>query len=462
MMKLGVLISVLLLAGSGSAPTASLKWQREIVIPEIKSPTLISVPLDTHFFEQTRSGWPDVRLLNSEGEAQGFIIRPVHAPHGRLVRRFWNAEQLSAKVVSDQELTIEFALRDHEPTPDGIRIVTPLTDFERQVQLEASIDGRAWESAGPTTLIFDYSRYVNARSDVAPLTKDERRRFRLIVNDLTAEQAGQILDLHRHLRGSEELDRTESTVVNRRPFRIERIEFYRDEQQAERGKPDVLTYPPADFRVSEDEQRHETVVTIGAQRQPLTQIKLLSDSQNFSRAVTVELERDRQSPGKSPLMVSSRLTRFAVGAIQRDETTITIPETATQRLRIAIANGDSRPLRISGVELGGPKYEIVALAAPGAVLKLAYGSEDVDAGQFDTAALEAAVAAHQPTVLGTLQTPRDQPYALSVGHPSRLSQPWNDGRLLIASILAVMSLLIWALYRASLKVVTPPDDPEAK
>ncbi len=54
-----------------------LRWQRAIEVQEIEATSLVAIPLDVHFFQHTRPGWPDVRLLNSLGASQGFVIRKV-------------------------------------------------------------------------------------------------------------------------------------------------------------------------------------------------------------------------------------------------------------------------------------------------------------------------------------------------------------------------------------------------
>lgn len=436
-----------------TANAAGLKWMREIETPPIKAATLVAVPLDLHFYANTRTGWPDVRVVNSQGDAQGFVIRQVRESKDRLVRTFWTAEQTSAKVDDERGLTIELALREKEPIPQGIRIVTPLKDFERQIHVESSLDGTTWESTGPPTLIFDYSQYVNARNDLVPFAANHRRRFRLIVNDLTTEQESHLLELHRRLQGKQEVARTEQTIINRRPFRVDRVEFYHEEHKIDAGKPELVSDPVKQFQVTEDDKLHQTIVTIPAERQPVTQIRILTDNENFSRFATIEAESLDDVGGHVRHKFTGTLTQFSIGTIQKNETTLSLDETTAIHFRVLIENRDSTPLKITGVELAGPKHELIYLASPGAELHLEYGSPDVEAGRFDTGAIQAALAEHHSMVAGELRPPRDNPHSTQIRGPWK---PWNNVWLLGGGLLLLVALLGWGLYQASLKITPPP------
>ena len=432
------------------------RWFRQVDLPEITTTTLVAVPLDLHFYQHTREHWPYVRVSDDHGKPLGFVIRAANDSKPRVVRKTWAAQQTTAKVDSTTGLQVELALRDGDPPPTGIRIITPLRDFEHQVRLESSANGLNWTSTGPPSVIFDYSRYVDARCDQIVFTQNDHRRFRVTVEEINAEQQMQVLELERRLRGKEETESVERTKVARIPFRIDRIEFFRDEEQTQSATPKRLVYPVVDFSVSEDAKERKTVVSFDMQRQPLVEIKVNTPSENFSREAVVEAEFEE--PDGKPhwrRMGSGKLTRFAVGSISRDDRTLVVEETYTSRYRILIENRDSPPLTITDVEVKGPQYELLFLANSGQKLQMQYGSRNAHPGQFDRAAVEAALAQGTSAVMATLQPSQENPNFH--GDAERPWKPWNDMRILVGIIIASTILLGWGLFRASQRLTQPPE-----
>ena len=448
----GVLYFMPLVAMSGVAESAPVyRWQRDVQLPEISETTLIGIPLDSHFFIETRSGWPDVRLKNSSDQPVAFLIQTAWDLKSRTVRQTWPAQNLAAKVNATTGLQVELALRQNDPLPTGIRIITPLRDFEHQVRVESSADGNSWTSAGPPSLIFDYSRYVDARNDFVPLRSGNHRRYRLIIDDVTAEQESLLLDLHRRLRGANEIDRTENTTIIQRPFRIDQVDFYRDDEMSVSSHQQRTTYPTSNFVVTEHEKDHQSVLTFDSMREPITEIKVITDSENFSRSATVEAEvEDVYGKLAWQLISNGTVTQFSLGSIKRQELILSIRESHASRYRVLIDNRDSPPLAISGVELSGPLYELMFLASAAQKFTLQYGSPDVKAGHYDTAALQASLSQGSTRITATLDSPRENQNVPANQSPRWV--PWNDTRVLLSGIVALTLLLGWGLYTAGKRI----------
>lgn len=439
----GFLLALVSLLPCVAADAPGFRWQRDVELPEITETTAVAVPLDEPFYAATRDRWPDVRLYDSKGDIVSFLIRPAKGTKTRTDRHSWAAEQTAARVEPEGGLVVELALREKEPPPTGIRIVTPLRDFEHQVRVESSADGTTWVSAGPPGVIFDYSRFVDARNDTVPFTAGDHRRFRFSISDVTAEQESQLLELHRRLQGGRETNRTERTTIARRPFRVDRVDFYRDEVRSQATETRMNTYEPTRFTQTEDEKEHQTLVAIVAGRQPVTAITVQTDDKNFSRSVTIESVFKNAGELRKAETLGT-LTRFAVGSLQRDELTLKIPESRATRYRLLIENGDNLPLAISGIGLSGPLYELLFLASPMEKYRLDYGSPDAEPGRLDTAALEAVLNEGPPKFTGTLADARE-----NLSAPLARWRPWNDPNVLISAIVLLTLLLGWGLWRAS-------------
>jgi Protein of unknown function (DUF3999) len=431
------------------------RWVRDIELPEIAVTTLVGVPLDSDFFMATRDGWPDVRLKNDRDQTVAFLIQASHELTSKTVRQTWPVQKLAAKVDAATGLQVEISLRDNDPLPTGIRIMTPLRDFEHQVRVESSADGNVWISAGPPSLIFDYTRHVDARNDFVPITPGNHRLFRLIIEDVTAEQESLLLELHRRLRGETEIDRSENTKIVRRPFRIDRVEFYRDDETSVSSRQQKTKYPASNFGLEENEKDHQTVLTFETKREPITEIKLITESENFSRSAAIEVEvNDINGKPAWRVISNGTLTRFSVGSIQRKELTLLIPECHGSRYRVRIDNRDSPPLSIGGVELSGPRYELMFLASAAQKFNLQYGSKDAKAGQFDTAALQAALSQGATRITAKSGSPRENQNLPD--DRRRRWAPWNDTRVLLGGIVALTLLLGWGLYSAGKRIDGSP------
>lgn len=453
MMRTIICLMVLMPAAAMAQEVPRFRWQRDVTLPELTETAVVAAPLDSHVYEFTREGRPDLRLRRENGEMVGFVVRAAAESKVHTNRRFFVAERVSATVNAERGLQMEFKLRDNDSLSHGLRVITPLRDFEHQVQVESSDNGKDWTTAGPPRLIFDYSRYVDARNDLVPFSADRRRRFRVTIGDVTAEQESQLLELQRRLHGNEEIDRTERTTVSRRPFRVDRIEFYHDESQVDAGKPKLTPYSPSGFSSKEDEKHRQTVIAFETRREPITEIKIIMAAENFSRKAAVEAEIEDRNGGKVWQAVASGiLTRFDIGAIHREDVTLHLPQQFTSSYRVVIENRDSPPLVVTGVELAGPQYELLFLASPGQQFRLEYGSPDAPAGRYDTAALEAALSQGQRPVTAVLEPPKANPQ----GVPTALWKPWNDPRILVGAIIALTILLGWGLVRASRGLPQPP------
>jgi hypothetical protein len=456
----GLLAITVSAAAFAAEPEPTFRWRRAISLPALTATTLVAAPLDTHVYGNTREDWPDVRLRTASGTATAFVIRPAMNVRDQTVREFWPAKQTAAKLDGDHGLQVELMLSKDDPTPTGLKIVSPLRDFEHQVQVESSADGVAWEPAGEPTLIFDYTRFVDARNDTVSITPSAHRQFRLTIADVTAEQESQLLELHRRLRGDEEADRTERTVIARRPFRIDRVEFFRDVARPQSSEPRTLDFPVSRLTTTPSEGGARTVVTLGTDGEPLTALRIDTPSENFSRVVNVETEVDLGTGATAwKPFAPGTLTKFAVGTLHREDLTIPVPQTRRSNFRLVIENDDSPPLTIENVIASGPVYELLFLATPNERYTVEYGHDDATSGRYDTAALAAALNDRQPATEVRFGDPQLNPNAPTVRRPAW--KPWNDPRVLIGGILLMAAILAIALYAAG-KELKVTDENAAK
>lgn len=436
------------------AAEARFLWTRPIELPAVGEVSLVAVPLDSAVYGATRDGLPDLRTQGIDGKPVAMLLRKATATKDRAVRKTWPATIGAATMRDDGGLTVEWSLQQDDPAPQGLRILTPLRDFEHQVRVEASADGKTWAPIAPPTVIFDYSQYVDARSDSVAIEPGDRRSFRITVDDVTAEQQSQLLALERHLRGGEEIDRRERTKVERRPFRIDGVQFYRQDVEAQVTGEQTTVYPATDVRVTRDEKESRTIVTFRSNREPITQLSLVTPAENFSRPVTLSAEiADRHGKAAWRPIATGNLSRFRFQSLHREALALDLSETRSGRYQLVIDDRDNAPLEVRGVQLKGPIYEVVLLAGPEDTMELLYGSAQAAAASYDTAAIAASLAEGFRPVAATLGEAR--PDARAPEPEAWLA--WNDKRLLVGVIVALTILLGWGLYRAGRRIDLTPN-----
>ena len=345
-------------------------------------------------------------------------------------------------------MEITLHLEQNEPQPHGLRLVTPLHDFEQRVRVFSSPDGKSWQPIGEETVIFDYSQFMDVSSDTVAFPTGSDRYFRIVIDNVTQELESQLKELTRRLRGNEETRRDERIVIERRPFphRSHRILARGRPVASDRRSKSCLPggwvpigeqSPPLSSRSS----------TVESRREPLTSFKLATSSHNFSRHARVEVEETHGVETTWRTIGDANLSQLAFRSLQAKTLTISFPESRHSQYRVVIDNRGSSPLVVTGVEAEGNEYQVVVLGpCPTAIVGAGvYASETAAAPDFDTAAITASLnAGYQPTpvALGKqVETPGGgEPAAFS------LSQIANNPLLLGGvAVLLVAALRVGAV-----------------
>ncbi len=448
------------------------RWLRPVQLPELKAAAPIGIPLDEQVHAETRNTWPDLRVRDAKGGNVGFVIEKLKDFEPHPVTKQWAVASQSVKISPEFGMRVQIALDKDDPLPDALVIQTRMRDFELQVQVESTANGKDWTPAGAPVLIFDYSRFIEARNLVLPVSAGDHRTFRLTIGDITAEQENQLLELTRRLSDGREVERTERTSIQRRPFHLDKIVFQRTVQERRPLAYRRQLYRQPTFQIEQAPEKKQTIATIETKGQPVDALRVLTDAQNFSRRYEYAAEVD-DGLGRPTWEVIERgaLARIAVGTIQREQLVVEgdplsaagIPKPQLRRptkLRLTIENGDSPPLAITAIDALGPIYELRCLAGPGETLQLEYGSDDAKAGNVDVAALQEALKSGVEVIAATLGEP--QKNSAASASTGTAWTPWNDTRVVLGVIVLLTVLLGAGLYQASQRMndqPTPPQEP---
>ena len=191
--------------------------------------------------------------------------------------------------------------------------------------------------------------------------------------------------------------------MERRPFRIERLEFWRDEVHEQVTGDLQVAYPVVGFRVENDAAKQQTIVHVESRREPLRDLTLVTPSRNFSRHARVEVEDPQGGEPHERLVGEATLSRLDFHNLKREDLKIGCSGSRETEYRLVIDNQNSPPLDVTGIEASGDCYNLYFMTGPSkAAYRLVYGNEEVAAPRYDAAAIYAALVADYKPVEATL------------------------------------------------------------
>ncbi|HEY4262782.1 MAG TPA: DUF3999 family protein [Schlesneria sp.] len=453
----GIWIAVAALA-QAAEPTEL--FRKEVTFSGKGDESLVAVKLDAEVYSSSQSGYADLRLRDARGTTIPFLVQKSQEVRLQTVRRrAWTSSKPTLKPLESGGLEITLKLDEQDPSPNGIRLVTPLRNFEQRARVLTSSDGQTWEPASADTVIFDYSRFMDVRNDNVTFPSTSRKHFRIVIDDVTLEQQSELLELTRRLRGNDETERTERVSIDRRPFRIDQIQFWQDGTEEHAKSDHKQNYPIVGFKVSEDIKVQQTIVEIETHREPLTSFVLETSSKNFSRNAVLQIPEQHGVQKSWRDVSSTTISRLDFQTLKREQLRIEFPESRENRYRLVIDNRDSSPLAITEVTTEGNVYEIIFLAGSNQPNELTYGDSEATAPNYDTESLRALLTENVRPDIGQLGLEVKIVGAASTGF--KWSSIVNDPRILTGVIGVLVVVLGWALYGAVKRIDASPPEPPA-
>lgn len=453
-MRLAILLAACGLAVNGTTYAADTVGRKHLTLPQFEGEELVAIVVDSDVYARSRANYPDVRLLDSATDQEiPYLIRRAQTKRSRKVQQVWHPEDLAVKPLDDGGLEIRFRSdrKRHPRAPQGIRFISPLTNFEHHVRVEVSDDGTEWRTVVDDGLIFDYSQFMDVRNlAIEPLNlgDDQPEFYRLTIADVTQEQQSQLLELTRSLSGEDETNRTERVTINRQPFRIDRIDLWIDEVRDDVVDDKEQEYPLTIDRTEQDAESKATHIYLKSRREPLTEMTVVTPSRNFSRAARVEVRGESAGADTWHSIGTWNLSRIDFRTLKRESLTMSIPnEIRATEYRLTIDNGDNPPLDVTEVTANGHVYEVVFLATSGKQYDLTYGNEKIAAPNYDTAAIAASLQEGFAPLIATLGEE-------SLVEPAVVPESYwkwlvNNTWAMTAIIGVLVLVLAAALYRAT-------------
>lgn len=441
---------------TGSSPPTerSLNGQsRDITVPEPGSAkqAMVAIPLDSAVYANSKIGFDDLRILDGDDQEVPYILQRRVTQKVVTAQTTKRVSNLSLRPGEDDRLEIEWTVPENEPWNKigGLTLVTLQRNFEHQLSVEWKPAGQeSWQVVVPEARIYDYTQFMDVRDTTIrfenPVTKPAGGKLRLVIQAVTQEQYSNWMELTRRIRRGEEYDRQETQAINRQPLRLERIEVWQEQQVTKSTETELTTYPVETLESSVDPETKTTSITLSSNFQPVTEILLETEDDNFSRPFRVERLIDE----RRQLLADQTLSRIHLGTIAKEHLDIEFPEKRADRYFITIMNQDSPPLTDLRFQSRGPIYEVVFLGAADKTYRLVYGNRELSAPRYDTVALRSALSARTEPLAGELGEP--QPLTFAPAEPTVSNwwtRPWFLGTIAVILVVALGFTLRHAAHR---------------
>ncbi|MCA9261636.1 MAG: DUF3999 family protein [Planctomycetales bacterium] len=449
---------------------AAFRIARPIELPPRTEESLAVVTLDIAAFAETQSGFADLRVLDEAGREVSLIVRKAESTRSEPRRTYLRVDEFRGRPLDDGSLEIVVALdaRRFPDRPAGLRIMTPLVNFERTVRLyDVFVDGAETLIVDGQPL-YDYSEFLDARKVDIPIPAAAPGqagpwKFRLVVDKAVMERSQPEIETTRRLAGGEEVWRTERTRATAKPFRINGVDVYYEGDAVAERRPVNAEYPVVGLRIEEDATSQSTIVYFSCNRAPLTELAIEAEEQNYSREARLEgrlegADSSEMAPGRRSWgrrVADGRISSLALRGKVEVRPRLACSEARDGAYRLQISNLDSPPISVTGVRCYGPRYEVLFVARPDVEYALTYGNDEMRSPRYDLSAITAMVSAHLTPLEGRLGEPTQLAYrpTSNFGLQRLLNNRW----FLAALVATLSALLAWGLYRAARQLPAPHD-----
>lgn len=431
-----------------ASPLARYRYARKIdgSFPERE---MVAIELDATVWQKLGTGEVDIRIADQEGNPAPHLKRKAGTRETRTVR---HPRRTRIEALSDQEenqLELRLALETDTHGANVVDFDTPLRDFAKAVTIWGLENDETEALLAERERIYDYSRFADIRETSIRLPEDstQYRAFRILIEDVVAEETLPLRWETRRWEEDEETLREEHRRILSRPFRMNAVNLY--ERRAEDAG-----YVPRIARQTFDSVSHRrqrgpagTVIEAKHTGAPLTSLKLAARDANFSRRVIVETPVRRDGREVWRKKSAGQVSRISFRDFQHEALKIPLPGTRSQRYRITLLDQDNPPLQEVLVSAEGPVWQAVFLAEPDKEYTLYYGADAASRPpRYDLSPLERLLRRDHHPVLLPLQAETSNPLFQKTGFLASE----NAMRILFAlAIIVMLAVLGSALYRAS-------------
>lgn len=439
------------LQATGAGTLGGYSHMRAVDTSAVAREAIVAVPLDAAIYAGTREDYADLRVVDDRGQEVPYLLKKEIETRSVMREEGVPVTVRGLEELVGNRIAITAVRTDAGLGPSILVVHTHIRDFEKLVRVSGRDPGGQWHVLAEGQTIFDYHRFMDVSGNRIHFRGGDFLEFRVEVSDVTDVQMSTCMKLVREVRGRKAEREVATTVLKRRDFRIDRLEFLRLVTREKQRIDKTVEQTPVAVTVAQDARARETEITVTFSGQPLCGLKLVPVSRNFHREARVEVERGQaQRRGWAELRRGTVIS-LALGRYEKEALCLTFPETRGKRYRVVVSNNDAPPIDIRTVIGIGKAYRLLFLASPERQYRLLLGRPDAEAPMYDSGHVLKALLRQDdvsPAVV-TLGSIEENPVFAPGFRP--LTWLGTQGALVVAIVLAVVALA-WAIYQAARNV----------
>ncbi|RZL42710.1 MAG: DUF3999 domain-containing protein [Pedobacter sp.] len=405
-LKINLLLLLLLSNTIAKAQTNTYKFKRDIT--GVNS-VWHSMKLPDQLYKNANAGFEDLRIFGINGKDT------IEVPY--LLKQ--RADKVNAKEIAFKQINQSsnpngyyYTFQsDAANTINRINLSFKQDNFDWQITLEGSSDNKTWFS-----ILKDY-------------------RILSIKNNDTDYQFTKLSfpdSKYQYFR-----------VALKSPFQPELLEAKISKTDTIKGTYQDVKYKT--FEIKNDATNKETVIDVALENPvPLSYLKLNAQSDfDFYRSIKIEFVTDSFKTDKGIQYNYANLYEGTISSLEKPE--YHFENIITSRLKITIQNNDNKPLRLSGLELKGNVYEIIArFDNPKYTYALYYGNEKATSPSYEIEKFESKIPADLTSA--TIGQEQDNPaYSIITEKPLFENKAWLW--VLMAVIIALLGWFSFKMLR---------------
>ncbi|OGV83972.1 MAG: hypothetical protein A2340_07910 [Lentisphaerae bacterium RIFOXYB12_FULL_60_10] len=423
--------------------------------PPVIEHDMASIMLNVDLFVHLNATVSNLRLYGRDEREAPFVIRVRRSTRSIVRERPAIMQAGRFEVLEDNRIRMEYRVGERqEPFAlAALDIRSSIRDFEKQVTVHGSTDGRRWTLLVEAQPIFDYSRFMDVRNLRVDVKADRPYGwYRFEIANITEAKASPWVGMVREKTDGAITRESESVQLQRTDFRVDRVNFLYEETLTNEFRDVLQDYPVQDVKTETDAERQETRVMFRADRIPLRKVTVQTADANFIRPVTL-LGRNREDPETAWVRVAAgTLTRVRIGAFRRDAMEVELDHPVRfDQYRLIVRNADNPPLTITNLAIEGEIHDLFFLPQPGHDYTLYLGGGVTRIPSYDLAG-----------VLAGAGNPPSDAYDVGICQPNPGYQPrgrfrWDGRRLMVVAVILAVGVLFWLIAGSAKKLnATPP------
>jgi len=312
------------------------------------------------------------------------------------------------------ETWFELLLDRQDVRVNAVEIITPDTDFSRQVEVLGSPDGKTWNTLRKDGVIFDINRGEILRHTRITFPQAGFRYLALKIADNDSQPL--------NLSGVKVLQESDS-----------------------QGETYTIHGTTVKSEINASRQENSLIVRMETVF-PLDRLILATAERNFQRSVEVQIKR---GTGDWERWAQGTIFNFDTATMKESQMAIDMPEVAAREFRLVFKNLDSPPLSVTNITGEGYRRVLVFKQQPDRKLYLFWGNPQALQPRYDLAGL---IAKQKPDELPIAYLGQPHQNTKFAGNNARLPFTERYKYLLYVIVTMAIAALIFLQYRVIRRV----------